>query len=243
MKTFNRGALAVAVLAATSAVASASTISQFISSGGTITGATITGVLDQNATYAGEYSYVIQDATGGILMYGVSGYTPQVGDVVDVTGSYAPYNGNPEISYASSPSVTKTTGTAFTPPVVTTADFNSGFYNGVPLAGCIVTLKDLTFSGGGNFDTYGTFYGSDAVGSAALYFYYKDSYVVAAAGQAIPTVPSDVTGLVDYYNGTYEIYPVSITPSVTTVATPEPASLSIAGIGAAAVLIRRRRSH
>ena len=59
----------------------------------------------------------------------------------------------------------------------------------------------------------------------------------ALGGNAIPTGPVNMTGIIDVFSGTTpEFIPFSVTA-----AAPEPTSLSALALGAAALLTRRRR--
>ena len=83
------------------------------------------------------YAYYVQDATGGIDMYGAlpkgDTYTPTVGDVISVTGQYAPFHQFSEM--ATFTAVTKV-GTASVPaPSVLTIPYILNDYNSNPIYG------------------------------------------------------------------------------------------------------------
>jgi hypothetical protein len=240
--------IGVAVPCASAAV---STIAQVTAAGaGTyeIQG-TVAAVLNVAST---TESFVITDATGGIIAYNIAKttYTPTAGDSIDFTATNAPYQGGAELTttnFALDAAVVP--GTAPAPITIDVSELTAGATSGgFPLSEELVTLDGVSFGATTTTLANNTTYTiTDASGSGSVYPYKSDSVVLAAEQAAnaagILPGPVDITGYVDVYNPsgtspTYEIYPTSITASAVA---PEPASLGVLSLGAVALLKRRRR--
>lgn len=215
------------------------------SSGGTVTvnNVTLSSVLNYSATNG--YNLDLQDSSGGVQAYrfpasAFSGFTPAVGDIVDVTATNDPYEDNPEFSNTSAAVSLVSAGT-FTPATVTAAQANGATTNGliaemVTVPNVIITDDAAAGTTGTTFTSDGTYDATDSTGSLETYIYNSDSAVAALEGQTIPTTPVNITGYLDYYSGggLVEIYPTAIS------AVPEPASLGLLVLGGLATLTRRR---
>jgi fibronectin-binding autotransporter adhesin len=190
-------------------------------------------------------AYYVQDATGGIDMYGAlphgDAYTPTVGDVISVTGQYAPFHDFPEM--ATFTAVSKV-GTASVPaPSVLTipyilSDYNNGsgdiLGSNPPnttilpndLSGMMITLNNVKISGAG---TPGTLFGTanspspgafatDSSGNQIGFYYWPTSYSTANQNLANVPIPSgyvDMTGFLSLYGNSQvpEFTPTSLTLS------------------------------
>ncbi len=86
-------------------------VSALLSTPGTMDGHTYT-----------SYAFYVNDTTGGMDVFSPSstlsslGYTPQLGDALDIKGTYEPFDGFPEVSVITK-SALQSTGNAYTPPV------------------------------------------------------------------------------------------------------------------------------
>ncbi|MGA2498621.1 MAG: IPT/TIG domain-containing protein, partial [Tepidisphaeraceae bacterium] len=192
----------------------------------------ITAILSQPATVNGlttnSWAFLVNDGTGSIDVYGTmpsgSTYTPTVGDAIVVSGTYSPYNQIPElgtltaISKVSSGNPVPASSVETIPDVkVTTLPPN--------IAGYLITLKGVTISGiSGAFGITtltGAITDNATPGNSMTLYYWPTSYSAANTnlfGQAIPTGPVNITGIVDVYNSTTpEFIPITIAaaPAVT----------------------------
>jgi hypothetical protein len=206
------------------------------------------------------------DTTGSMDIYGSLasfGYTPTVGDAVQVSGAYSLYNQIPELATPTAAAKLSSGNAAPAPGVITIGQFNS--YGGTEpenVTGYMFTINNVTISSGAggagtagamltgttlqttfgesaagvaNGGTNGSGYITDSSGKTLELYYWESSYsscYTGLGGLAIPTGPVDVTGFFSYGD---QFTPVSMTAAV-----PEPATLGLFGIGAVAMLMRRR---
>lgn len=249
--------LAVAALGLASAGVRAAAVSDLYAGGAgsyALTG-TVTAVLNANAT---ANSFVLQDATGGTIAFNIprATYAATVGDNVTVTATNSPYQSGPELVASGFTATVNSTGNTFAAPLVTIPQFKSagdGTSALAPMAETIVTLHDVYLPAGTTSlataaNTNYTL--TDADGNSVTYYDYKsDSACVAAAtaanaandasGGTLFAGPLDITGFVDVYYGTPEIYAINFAPAAAAI--PEPASLGLLGAGALALAARRTR--
>jgi hypothetical protein len=212
------------------------------------------GYVSGSHTYSTS-SFLVQDATGSLDVYGMSSrtYIPNLGDGLTVNGTYSPYNQIPEIGTVTSVSGV-TSGNAFTgASVVTIPQVNLSPLPFPGIAGQLLELNNVTISGAGYngaFPNYDQAYAdgatesytvTDGSGNSMVLYDWVTSYSAAAAlgGLAIPTGPVDVSGIVDVYSGGAQPVAEFIPISVSTV--PEPASFGFIGAGALALLALVRR--
>jgi hypothetical protein len=211
----------------------------------------ITAILSQPGTTDGKtyssWSFLVNDGTGSMDIFGTlpagSGFTPAVGETISVTGEYSPYEQIPEIEDVSAISQV---GTASVPAVqtgtipqlnVATLPYSTAGYEW--------TVDNVTLSG---FTTFAVGSSSDnqtgtitdgSANSMALY-YWQSSYSMSAANLDGFTPQAgqeyDVTGFDSVYDSTAQFIPISIVP------VPEPATLSLCGMGGLMLfkLLRRR---
>ncbi len=233
-------------------------------------------------TVAGSRSYTswafyVNDTTGGMDVFSPSstlsalGYTPHLGDALDLKGTYEPFDGFPELSVITQ-SATQSTGNAYSQPVTghnlayVVSDFaansqtvSSGTVTTTigpnDLTAQLVTMTNvwLTSSGTatpqtsfGTANTTGSVYLNDSSGSCS-FFYWPSSYSMALqnlAGQPINYGPGNtynMTGFFDIFGGAPEFVPFNVTP--VTIA-PEPGTLALVGTGTALAMLgcfRRKR--
>lgn len=197
-----------------------------------------------------SYSIFVEDGTGSIILFGTlpAGdlYVPAVGDKIDAAGTYSPYDFSPEIGTLTSLTQVSSGNSVPGPVPVTITQFASITTSSYNYLGYYLQLQNVEFSGAtGNFPTHAnaTYTLTDPSGNNPLkLFLWANSYSSAGAlgGTPIPTGAVDIDGFVDFFNGTSEFVPFSI--SAATAATPEPTSLGLLLSGIAALgLLRRRR--
>ncbi|HTW94474.1 MAG TPA: hypothetical protein VMD30_06765 [Tepidisphaeraceae bacterium] len=247
-------ALSLAVFAASASAQS--TIAQVTNGGAgnyNLDNVQVEAILD---SYKGNDTIVLQDSTGSIIDYSLPNttYTPTVGDYISITATNAPYQDGAELTGSTTAlTALPVHGTASTPLVLTIPEFNAATAgaNGTtnfgtpPNVESIVTLDNVTFTDatsplGNKKDytiedssdnqatlyTYGT-YSNVAIGDAQI------NSILAAGGV---NQPMDITGYVDNYFGSSELYPLSA------VAVPEPGCIALAAFGGLALIRRRRRA-
>ena len=134
----------------------------------------------------------IQDATAGIVIYdGTPKITTvyNIGDgIKNIYCTLSLYNGMLELIPFADPGAANSTGNTVTPAIVTLA--NLANYQGQ-----LVTVKNVTITGTGNFVASTSYVINDGTASQKLRTAYTDlPYVVTPT--AIPTVLQDITGVV-----------------------------------------------
>ena len=208
----------------------------------------ITAILSQPGVLNGRtytnWSFLVSDGTGAIEIFGSGaafsgfGYTPAVGDIITATGSYVPYHEIPALSTLTAVSVISSGNAVPDPLVRTVADLN---HAPMPLSigGYVIDLNNATIAGQGS--TFGTTDGpfgatvTDASGTMT-FWYWPSSQSSANSnlfGQAVPTGPVNMRGIVSVYSGTAEFHPLSIVP--------EPSAMVMLAAGGLVILRRRRR--
>ena len=201
-------------------------------------------------TYTSD-AFLVNDGTGSLEFFGTPaalGYTPTLGDGLSATGTYSPFHQIPEV--ASPFAITaSTTGNAIPGATLTTIPAVNVATTPENLAGYLLELDNVTISSGSSVLTAGETFGTtnltltltDGSSNSMTMFYYESSYSAAfvnLANMVIPSGPVDMTGFVDVFTSgatsTPEFNPITIT------AVPEPASLTLLGLGTIAILFRRR---
>lgn len=189
---------------------------------------TVAGIVTSPNFHATKNSFYIQDATGGIDIFGGTKVTTALGDSVVVTGWLLLYNNLLEVSdsvtTAVSLSVTNVSSghTVPAPKVITVAELN---LNGENYEGQLITIKNVT-------KTSGTWPG--ATGSSVTLTctangtadplsmrITKPSELIGAAE---PVWPKDVTGIATQFStstGGYQITPRYISDFATVTAVEE----------------------
>jgi hypothetical protein len=255
-------ALAAAGLAGMPALVHATTIANIWADGnGTyeISG-TVTAVLD---SFKGNYTFDLQDSTGGILAFSIPSttYTPEVGDTIEVNATSVLFDGAPEFEGSKQFTLISSAGTGTaglvygTPTVLTIPQFNaSGSTDGgagvtggtgsPPYSETLVELQDVYLPAGTtsvSSTSEKNYTLTDSEGNTADLFTEDYSNVDAAAAAADAQGPGylaqelDIIGYADSFKGQTEIYPLAI------IALPEPAS---AGLLAGVVFtLTHRRSR
>jgi hypothetical protein len=189
-------------------------------------------------------------AAGPLANYG----TPTVGDTILVQGTYSPFDGIPEIENGTPQAINVFgPGSSGNPPYAPGAPAltsiptinvgtNGNSINMSGLAGYLLSLNNVTISSVSNFTagtttllsnwaTHANNEGliTDQGGHSMTMYLWASSYstcgAIAASGGAIPTGLVDMTGFVDDFGNSAEFIPISIT------AVPEPAALSLCGLG------------
>ncbi len=204
-----------------------------------------------------KYTFLAEDATGSMEVYGFSsagsyagGYVPTVGDQISISGQYSPYNAIPELESTFTAFSQVSSGNTVPAPVPITIPtaYTGGTTLPSNVQGYYVQLNDVTVGatsltstqgGYGALATYGTANQtltlSDASGntsSTLTMYYWPSSYGGCLAGFNGQTVltgsPVNITGIMDVYSaGNPELIPMSITPYAPV---PEPGTFALLGV-------------
>ena len=160
---------------------------------------------------AGAFSYIQEDGAGltvrqtsGNYFDEVAGGTIQAGTSVTVTGTLSAFNGLLQINGSGLDSYTVgATGDAPAPVTVTLAELAA---NGEAYEGQLVTVAAVTFADAGTFATSTNYDVSDASSSDnAVSARVPGGNDTDVEDTAIPSVPTDVTGVVTEFGGDYQI--------------------------------------
>jgi len=192
---------------------------------------TISGIVTVGNQFGINGPGNVQDATGGITIYGKSfANSVKIGDSVTVTGVVDLYNGLTELKVTDlSQVIVHSPGHSVEPLIVTLADIkNQDFSNVEELEGSLVRINNVTIDGSGFFDggTSGKNYNiSDSTASLQM----RIDESVNIVGTAIPGIPVDIIAVVGQYDRNqpyeagYQILPRKIEDIVTA---PTPTILS-----------------
>jgi len=219
------------------------------SSPSVINGRTYTGWAALAQDQSGSLDLFI--SSSNLTVFGVSSLA--VGEGINSTGTYDPFHQLPELNYSTVASSNQSFAVASTgniSPGATVTTVHALNVGSTPenLAGYYVEVQNATISGGGSYSavfptTNNAYVMSDSSGSFTLYDYvtsYSDDG--AFGGQAVPTGPVNIYGVVSVYGygatASPEFIPFQITGVV-----PEPSALLLAGMGLLGLLaLWRRRS-
>ena len=234
------------VLAMSAGSSFATTVYQAIQSPAN-TQVTVGGVVADVLNSYGDI--LLEDNSGpGGMTVGLEGYSPSittlaVGDDITLSGSYAPYGGNPEISDGTA-TLVDTTGTVPPPNKISVADLtnpgtqpNSGQDSIYAIT--VDSLDNATFgaAAGGTFASQ-----SYTVADSSNPSITGTVYVPSGSPLIGTTVPSgdvDIYGYFNEYRDSVEFDPIGAN-AITPAAVPEPISLAMLSIGAGSLLLLRR---
>ena len=210
----------------------------------------ITGIFSQPGTVNGEtysnWAIFANDGTGSMDLFGhlPSGntYVPSVGDAISASGKFSPFDQIPELASLTAINQVSSGNAIPSPLNLTIPQANQGTLP-LSIAGYPVTIDNVMISGitapaFGIANLTGTI--TDASDNSMTLFYWPTSYSLANAnlfGEAVPTGPVNVSGLVDSFDGTAEFIPMTITPAVPV---PEPSCFILFGMGAGTLVMFRR---
>jgi hypothetical protein len=207
----------------------------------------ITAILSQAGTFNGKYygasstTYLAADSSGSLEIYGTqpSGFTPVVGDSINVAGTFAPFHTIPLVDALTSISLNSTGNSSPLSPATTTISAINGASVPETLAGQLITLDNVTISDSASGDSalpsngeFGTgnltLTATDASGTETLY-YLPGDYSVANVNMYGDTILGtyDLTGIASESTtsgGKPEFIPISLS------AVPEPASLALSSV-------------
>ncbi len=176
---------------------------------------------DLTAVYQNGNSLYVQDATGGLLIYGNLDNTYNNGDVISggISGTCTLYNGTIEFIPAST-FPEGVSGTPVQPTVVTAAAIATNFDT---YAGRLVKIEGATFDADHTFATNNTAGRTTTFTQGQTTMTCYDSFKVLAGLQVTQGQVADITGLVGCYNATKQIFP----RSTDDIATPQPTSYTV----------------
>lgn len=174
----------------------------------TATSSVVSGISgDLTAVFQSGTTLYVQDATGGLMIYGSLGKTYNNGDVISggVLGTSQLYNGTMEFKPTST-FPDGVAGTAVEPVVVTVADILADYS---AYADRFVKIEGITFDADHTFATNNTA-GRTATftqGESTMTCY--DSFKVLGGFEVTEGENADIIGLVGCYNTTKQIFPRS----------------------------------
>jgi hypothetical protein len=231
---------------------------------GVTVGNTTTAVITSVITTTGETGdgntstrnvFLLNDGTGSIDVFGPAPagdtYVPTLGDAVQVTGEWDPFDGIPELETVTA--LTKvSSGNPVPAPLSETIPALSSIVpsnansasNNLAISGYLVTVSNVTLtSTATSFPAAAGSAGelsltaTDASSNTLSVFFDPPTYYISdpLAGTVIPTGPVNITGLVDVFDSAPEMILFSISP------VPEPATLGLVSLGALALIARRPR--
>ena len=216
-------------------------------------GATLDGYTYNN------WSYLAQDPTHSLDVFYSSSAAgpaanyplPTVGDSILVQGVFSPFSGIAEIANGSAQAINVfgpgSSGNApyYTTPMLTTiptinVGTNGHAVSASGLSGELLKLHNVTISGAGaNWAVHANVTGTitDESNNSMTMFLWASSYstdgAIAASGGPVPAGLVDMTGFIsDFYSTvTSSITPEFVPISITSI--PEPAAMSLCGLGSA----------
>ncbi|MBZ0244254.1 MAG: chitobiase/beta-hexosaminidase C-terminal domain-containing protein, partial [Bacteroidales bacterium] len=168
----------------------------------------------------------IQDASGAILIDDYNGVITTIyaiGDgITGITGTLAVYQNMIQFVPTMDPGVPTSQGNVLTPVSVTLANLDDSYQ------AKLVKISNATFSDAGNFASGQNYPITDPSGSGVIRTQYYDLDYI---GEAIPTDPQDITGVILQYNTTMQLIPRSLNDfetvaAATPIVTVDPASLT-----------------
>jgi hypothetical protein len=219
------------------------------------------GYVTHGRTY-NNWAVLAADSTGSLDIFGLMPtntpatvppiYTPTVGDKIQVTGQWLPFQNIPEVGFlkpqngVTNQAFAISSGNALPAvPVFPVTQLNvlSTWATDPAVEGQFVEVDNVVitnasanngiFPAANNF----TYILKDGGGNNLVMFWNRNSYSVDGdmVSNAVPTGTVTVRGLMSAFGGVPEIIPYSIT------AVPEPSSIVLAGVGLLGLLAMRRR--
>lgn len=157
---------------------------------------TVSGIVT-NGTELGTIRY-LQDATGGIAIYGSNLSSVQRGDSITATGTLTDYNGLLEIQPVTSFTVFTPTGPQPVPQVVQPVQIDE------PVEAELVTVNQAVFAMGGSPIVGNTSYTFTANAQQGVIYVRNGSPLV---GFTLPLAPVDLTAIASQFYTTYQLLP------------------------------------
>ena len=175
----------------------------------TTTSSVVSGISgDLTAVFQSGTTLYVQDATGGLLIYGSLGKTYNNGDVISggVFGTSQLYNGTMEFKPTST-FPEGVAGTAVQPTVVTVAEILSDYST---YADRLVKIEGITFDADHTFATNNNTGRTTTFTQGTSNMTCYDSFKVLGGFAVTAGENADIIGLVGCYNATKQIFPRSV---------------------------------
>ena len=175
----------------------------------TTTSSVVSGISgDLTAVFQSGTTLYVQDATGGLLIYGSLGKTYNNGDVISggVFGTSQLYNGTMEFKPTST-FPEGVAGTAVQPTVVTVTEILADYST---YADRLVKIEGITFDADHTFATNNTANRTTTFTQGESNMTCFDSFKVLGGLQVTAGENADIIGLVGCYNATKQIFPRSV---------------------------------
>ena len=172
------------------------------------TNSTVSGISGAvTAVFQHGQSLYVQDATGGLLIYGTVTNTYENGDVINggIYGTSSLYNGLIEFIPTRQPAE-GVAGTAVTPVVVTAEQITNNFSN---YESRLVKIEGITFSEDHTFNISNTAGRTVQFTQNNVAMSCYDSFKVLADYEVTQGEVADIIGFVGCYNTTRQLYPRS----------------------------------
>ena len=175
----------------------------------TATSSVVSGISgDLTAVFQSGTTLYVQDATGGLMIYGSLGKTYNNGDVISggVFGTSQLYNGTMEFKPTST-FPEGVAGTAVQPTVVTVAEILADYST---YADRLIKIEGITFDDDHTFATNNTANRTTTFTQGESNMTCFDSFKVLGGLQVTAGENADIIGLAGCYNATKQIFPRSV---------------------------------